>query len=489
MNSPIIIIVLVLIFALYLGLRASKGKDMDLEQWSVGGRSFGTIFAFFLMAGESYTTFTFLGGSSAAYSMGAACFYVFNAGVIYFIAYWLLPKIWRYGTENNLISQSDFYEHKYNSKPLGVLVAVVGVISIIPYICLQLKGLGIIVSEASYGKISPAVSIWVGLIAVCVYVMISGLRGSAWTSAFKDILILAVVIFLALYLPYHFYGGVKPMFQAINTAKPGYLVFPKKGLSLAWFVSTNLLWGFGIWCWPHMFPAILSSKSEKVIRKNAVINPVYNVILVLVLFIGFCAILTVPGLKESDLALFELSKMSFAPWVVGIIGAAGMLAALVPCSVLLLASSTLISKNIVKAAKPDMTDSQVGKLGRILIPVLALISAFFTFKGGTGIVYLLIMGYSFVTQLFPTLACSLFFKKNPITLQGACCGIITGVALVAYQTMTGLSLAAFPSLPQWIQDLDFGVVCLLANIIVTFVVSFATRNLKSKTVKNQVKTV
>ena len=34
---------------------------MNLEQWSVGGRGFGTIFVFLLMAGEIYTTFTFLG--------------------------------------------------------------------------------------------------------------------------------------------------------------------------------------------------------------------------------------------------------------------------------------------------------------------------------------------------------------------------------------------------------------------------------------------
>jgi len=36
---------------------------MDLEQWSVGGRGFGTIFIFLLMAGEIYSTFTFLGGA------------------------------------------------------------------------------------------------------------------------------------------------------------------------------------------------------------------------------------------------------------------------------------------------------------------------------------------------------------------------------------------------------------------------------------------
>ena len=54
----------------------SKGKDMTLEQWTVGGRSFGALFVFLLMAGEIYTTFTFLGASGWAYSKGAPALYV-----------------------------------------------------------------------------------------------------------------------------------------------------------------------------------------------------------------------------------------------------------------------------------------------------------------------------------------------------------------------------------------------------------------------------
>ncbi len=47
---------------------------MNLEQWTVGGRGFGTVFVFLLMAGEIYTTFTFLGGSGWAYGKGGPAF-------------------------------------------------------------------------------------------------------------------------------------------------------------------------------------------------------------------------------------------------------------------------------------------------------------------------------------------------------------------------------------------------------------------------------
>ena len=62
--------------AIALGLLARRGHAMTLEQWSVGGRGFGSIFVFLLMAGEIYTTFTFLGGSGWAYGKGAPALYI-----------------------------------------------------------------------------------------------------------------------------------------------------------------------------------------------------------------------------------------------------------------------------------------------------------------------------------------------------------------------------------------------------------------------------
>ncbi len=70
MNLALLIIFAFLALAIYLGIRARRGKDMDLEEWSVGGRGFGTIFVFLLLAGEIYTTFTFLGASGWAYGGG-----------------------------------------------------------------------------------------------------------------------------------------------------------------------------------------------------------------------------------------------------------------------------------------------------------------------------------------------------------------------------------------------------------------------------------
>jgi hypothetical protein len=280
MSSALVIIVAVTLFALYLGVRARHGHDMSLEQWTVGGRSFGTAFVFLLMAGEIYTTFTFLGGSGFAYGKGAPVYYILAyATLAYVLSYWLLPPIWRFAKTHRLVSQPHFFARKYDSHALGVLVAVVDVAALIPYLVLQLKGLGIIVATASYGVISSSAAIWIGAAVVTIYVIASGVRGSAWNSVMKDLLILAVVLFLGIYLPIHHYGGIGEMFHAIDAARPGFLTFPDKGSSVTWFQSTVLLTALGFFMWPHTFGSVFTAKNEQIFRRNAMVLPIYQLIL------------------------------------------------------------------------------------------------------------------------------------------------------------------------------------------------------------------
>ena len=99
----------------------------------------------------------------------------------------------------------------------------------------------------------------------------------------------------------------------------------------------------------------------------------------------------------------------------------------------------------------------------------------FTLRGGTTIVALLLMGYSFVTQLFPTLLASLL-PHNPVTKEGAFAGICVGVATVAFTTISHTSVAMlFPGLPEALRDLNIGIVALVLNVVALAIVSLATR--------------
>jgi solute:Na+ symporter, SSS family len=487
MNSALLIIFAFLVLALYLGIRARRGKDMDLEQWSVGGRGFGALFVFLLLAGEIYTTFTFLGASGWAYGKGGPAFYILSYGALaYVLSYWLLPAIWRYAKDNRLHSQSDFFVSKFDSPALGVLISLVAVVAMVPYLAVQFQGLGIIVSETSYGSISATVAIIIGTIAVTVYVIISGIHGSAWTSVAKDAMVLAVVVFLGLYLPFAFYGGIGEMFREINAQKPDFLALPSEGQSIPWFISTVLLTALGFYMWPHTFGSIFSAQNAKVLRRNATFLPLYQLIMLFAFFVGFAAILQVPGLKgqEADLSLLRVSLDTFDPWVVGLIGGAGLLTALVPGSMLLMVSATVLSKNVYKVFRQEASEDQVGRLAKFLVPVVALVAMVFTIWTTLDLVLLLLLGYAYVTQLFPALVFSLL-PNNFVTKWGAGAGVFVGVAVVTYLTVFNVSLrAVLPFLGSW-GDTNVGIVALIVNLIVLVVVSLATRTATKSSVAEE----
>ena len=478
MNGALAGIVGAALLALLLGLLARRGRRMGLEQWTVAGRSFGAPLVFLLSAGEIYTTFTFLGGSGFAYGRGGPAYYILAYGVLaYTMSYFLLPPIWRYAKEHSLYSQPDFFVRKYDSRLLGVLVSLVGIVALVPYLVLQFKGLGIIVEAAGYGAIGSAPAIWIGAAIATVYVMVSGVRGSAWTAVAKDIAILAVVVFLGIYFPLHYYGGFGAMFAAVEAAKPGFTILPASGEGVWWFSSTVLLTALGFFMWPHAFVTIYTARNGRVIRQNAMLLPLYQLILLFVFFIGFAAILQVPGLKgpDVDLALFKLSVKTFDPWVVGLIGAAGVLTAIVPGSMILMTAAALIANNLYRLADPSADHVRVSMIAKLFVAPVALVAVYFALQGGQTIVALLLMGYSFVTQLFPALALSLA-RNRWITREGAAAGIVAGVATVAAVGLTRTTIGTLiPALPAQIKELNVGIVALAINIAVLVLMSAATR--------------
>src|ERR1019366_6510244 len=145
----------IVVLGAIIGMCSGRRPQMNLEQWTVAGRGFGGIFVWLLMAGEVYTTFAFLGASGWAYSRGGPTLYIIAyLTLAYAISFFILPEIWEAGRKFALHTESDFFQQRYGSKSLASLVAIVGVVFIVPYLQLQLTGLGIIVEVASLHAIS-----------------------------------------------------------------------------------------------------------------------------------------------------------------------------------------------------------------------------------------------------------------------------------------------------------------------------------------------
>src|SRR6478609_7231418 len=191
----LMVILAIVLLGSGIGFYAGSRHKMDLEQWTVAGRGFGVLLMWLLMAGEIYTTFSFLGASGWAYSRGGPTLYILAYITLgYVVSFFILPQIWELGRKYNLQTEPDFFAKRYASEYLAALVSVIGVVFLIPYLQLQLTGLGIIVAVAQI-----------------------------------------------------YFGGVRPMFAALAHAKPTHLDMAgaTRQMGHSWYVSTVVLSALG----------------------------------------------------------------------------------------------------------------------------------------------------------------------------------------------------------------------------------------------------
>jgi len=421
-------------FGAAIGLLASVRRNMDLEQWTVGGRGFGTPLMFLLMAGEVYTTFAFLGASGWAYSRGGPALYILAYMTLaYVVSFFILPPIWEVGRKHGLQTQPDFFARRYGNPYLAGFVCIIGIAAFVPYLQLQLTGVGFIVSIASFGGINRVMAMALAMVLLVVFVFAGGIRAIAWTSVVKDALMLMAAVTIGLGVPLIHFGGIAPMFTALAHARPAHLTMPGATANLghSWYISTVLLTSLGGYMWPHNFGAAFTAKSADTLRRNAVVMPLYGLTLVLIFFAGFACVLIVPGLANGDLALLTAVRQSFPPWFLGFIGGAGALTAMVPAAIFILSASTLFSKNFYRPLfAPDMTDDQVARLARTGVVVLGLVSFGLAVYSSATLVSLLLIGYAGVAQFFPGVVLGLFWKR--VTTAAVFSGLIVGVGIAAF---------------------------------------------------------
>jgi SSS family solute:Na+ symporter len=451
-----------------IGFLARFHHKMDLEQWTVGGRGFGLVLVWLLMAGEVFTTFTFLGASGWAYSKGAPVLYILGySPLIYVVSFFILPPVWEAGQKHRLQTQADFFQVRYGSTYLGAFVALVGVVSLIPYVQIQVTGLGLIVEIASFGTIHRTPAMLIGFALVAGFVFMSGVRGVAWVSIIKDLLLLFAAVFIGFAVPHIYFGGIGRMFAALVQTKPSHLIMPgaTKDLGHTWYVTTVLLISFGFYMWPQFFAASFTARSGRILRRNAVIMPLYAITVPLIIFVGLGALLIAPGLSNGDLSMLTMVRKTFPAWFLGIVGGAGALTAMVPAAIQLLTGATLYSKNLFRPiVAPGMTDQQVAKLARVMVLVLTSGAVILAIYSSASLVSLWLLASAWVAQFFPGVVLGLFSRR--VTASAVFAGMATGISAAVFLMLTGRD-------PYF--GLNAGFIALCCNFAVVGAVSLLTR--------------
>src|SRR6201995_4599764 len=127
----------------FVAARWRRPQDMaHLDEWGLGGRSFGGWITWFLVGGDLYTAYTFVAVPALIFGAGAAGYFALPYTIIvYPIVFLVLIRLWSVSHGHGYVTPADFVRGRFGSPTMALLVAITGIVATMPYIALQLVGI------------------------------------------------------------------------------------------------------------------------------------------------------------------------------------------------------------------------------------------------------------------------------------------------------------------------------------------------------------
>ncbi|MEU5526941.1 monocarboxylate uptake permease MctP [Micromonospora chersina] len=427
------IIVFSLLFLLvsamgFVAARWRAPRDMaHLDEWGLGGRSFGGWITWFLVGGDLYTAYTFVAVPALIFGAGAAGFFaVPYTIVIYPLVFLVLCRLWSVSHRHGFVTPADFVRNRFDSPILALLVAITGIVATMPYIALQLVGIEAVLKTMGVtgdSALARHLPIIIAFAILAAYTYQSGLRAPALIAFVKDSLIYIVILVAVIYLPYKL-GGWGDIFDAADAkfkASPA----PGDGILLnannqLQYVTLAFGSALALFLYPHSITGVLASKNRDVIKRNMSALPAYSLLLGLIALLGYMAIAAgvkpLPGAKagsvDGNTVVPLLFDSQFPDWFAGVAYAAIGIGALVPAAIMSIAAANLFTRNIYKEyLKRDASPAQeanVSKITSLVVKVGAV--ACIVFLDPQFSIDLQLIGGVIILQTLPAVALGLYTR-------------------------------------------------------------------------------
>ncbi len=469
-----------LALSLAVGLYSGRKATSSTEGYVAGDRNLSFLVLYFILGASIYSAFAFLGGPGWAYSRGAAAFYIIAYGTFGLLPWYFLgPRIARLGRQRGYVTQAELFADRYQSSAISAILAVISLVAFVPYLILQMQGAGYVFSIVTEGR-SP---MWGGAAiaygVVLIYVFKSGVMGVAWTNTFQGILMLTLAWVLGLYLPYKLHGGVGPMFEVLARVAPDMLRAPgldASGNPWTWggYSSSIAISVLGFSVWPHYFMKIYTARDIRSLKRMIVFYPTFQIFLIPIMFIGFAGVTAFPNVTPVDTILPTIvTSMGLPAVAVGFFCAGALAASMSSGDAIVHAAASVMVKDFYGVIRREKLDGhQETRLIRLSVIVIGLIAYYFAVASSFSLVYLLLLSYGFIAQIFPALIAAFYWKRS--TPQGILAGLLTGCGVVVLWNLV-------PSL-QW-QDIHPGIWGMGAHLIALVSVSLFTQPMDSEHVR------
>ncbi|OAD44804.1 sodium:solute symporter family protein [Polaribacter atrinae] len=182
---------------------------------------------------------------------------------------------------------------------------------------------------------------------------------------------------------------------------------------------------------------------------------------------------------DRDIMVLANPEIAQLPnWVIGLVAAGGLAAALSTAAGLLLVISTSVSHDLIKKQlKPDISDKAELMAARISIFVAILIAGYFGINppGFVAAVVALAFGLA-AASFFPAIVLGIFDKK--MNKEGTISGMVVGIVLMLFYMMKfKLDMFGGGTEEDWwfgTSPEGFGTIAMFVNVVISVVVSRMT---------------
>ncbi|HKW04413.1 MAG TPA: sodium:solute symporter [Nitrososphaerales archaeon] len=487
---PIFIVLFAIFVALgFAGSRWRKGDLNQLWDWALAGRRLGTWLAFFLIGADLYTAYTFVAVPSGVYASGPLYFFAVPYVAITFgVALAFAPRLWTRAREKGYVTGSDFVKDQFNSVVLAILVAITGIVALLPYIALQIVGMQAVlttmfetsgISTANIAGLpltSGEMALLIAFIILAAFTYTSGLRGATLTAVYKDILIwvsvIAVIGAALIALGGNFgtaFADAGAKYSSLSTTlEPGYATLVL-GSALA------------LYLYPHAINGVLSSESAHKLRVSTSLLCLYGIGLAFLALFGVLvyafpsALGFVKGFAGTTGGIYVVPALIIATlpgWLQGVALLGVFIGGLVPAAIMAIAQANLLTRNIIKEFKPNLSSKGETTIAKWASAAFKFIALGFVFiVPATYAIQLQLLGGVLILQLLPSVFLGLYttwLKKEALAV-----GLLGGIGLGIYLALEAnhfgpltTSLFSTPLGPLYI-----AVIALGFNLLLTLVLS------------------
>jgi cation/acetate symporter len=464
---------------------------------------------------------SFMGFDGSVYLMGWTGGYVL-------LAILLAPFLRKFGE----YTVPDFVGKRYYSNTARAVAAVAAIFVSFTYVAGQMRGVGVVFSR--FLEVPLAWGVIIGMFIVTIYAVLGGMKGITWTQVAQYcVLIVAYLIpaFAIAYtltgnpIPHIAIGEVAPRLNQLQTdlgLDP--YTGPFSNLSMLNVACITLVLMAGTAGLPHVIVRFYTVETVESARWSAVwalvfIGILYTVAPAVAMFarleilqsfsqmgaggmteLGWVQSWSQTGLIETSgwgsnttiqqvlgsidrdiivLATPELANLS--NWVVGLVAAGGLAAALSTASGLMVVISSSLAHDIYgEIVNPAATDRKRLFVGRVSILVGIVVAGLLGIYPPGFVAEVVAFAFGLAAaSFFPILVLGVFWKR--CNQQGAVAGLVTGllftfVMIVLMRAHVVLPGLAEPILPSFfgINAQGIGIVGMALNFVVTYIVTRAT---------------